>query len=291
MFTDALRHARPRLRRADRPSSTPTRSRWRAWPRPAARSRPRSVEHHTMADGYLPSPLVLADRDGGAHHHPADHGRGADPAAVRPDPPRRGHGRPRHHQRRSGQLRRARSATGPRSSSTTALDFRTGAAGSSRSSSRCLLRAKTGEPFEHEGRRIHVTPAAGHARGPAVMLGRRKRRGGAERAGRLRPGLLRPRRRPGARGGLRRARPGPTATSPASACCRPPTSRPPCSSPTTSTRRGTSSARTSCTTCSATPHQRGQHAHRQPLERDDGRRSCAPRTEPTASSPSTRRSR
>jgi alkanesulfonate monooxygenase SsuD/methylene tetrahydromethanopterin reductase-like flavin-dependent oxidoreductase (luciferase family) len=47
-----------------------------------------------------------------------------------------------------------------------------------------LLRAKTGEPFEHEGRRIHVTPAPVTPGGPSVAWG-----GGssaaAERAGRL----------------------------------------------------------------------------------------------------------
>jgi alkanesulfonate monooxygenase SsuD/methylene tetrahydromethanopterin reductase-like flavin-dependent oxidoreductase (luciferase family) len=46
-----------------------------------------------------------------------------------------------------------------------------------------LLKAKTGEPFEHEGRRIHVTPPPVTPGGPAVMWG-----GGsiaaAERAGR-----------------------------------------------------------------------------------------------------------
>jgi alkanesulfonate monooxygenase SsuD/methylene tetrahydromethanopterin reductase-like flavin-dependent oxidoreductase (luciferase family) len=40
-----------------------------------------------------------------------------------------------------------------------------------------LLRAKTGEPFEHEGRRIHVTP-------PPVTPGRpRMGRGGAKDSG------------------------------------------------------------------------------------------------------------
>jgi len=61
-----------------------------------------------------------------------------------------------------------------------------------------LLQAKTGEPFEHEGRRIHVTPPPVSPGGPAVMWG-----GGsiaaAKRAGRYglgffaqsdRPGLL-----------------------------------------------------------------------------------------------------
>jgi alkanesulfonate monooxygenase SsuD/methylene tetrahydromethanopterin reductase-like flavin-dependent oxidoreductase (luciferase family) len=46
-----------------------------------------------------------------------------------------------------------------------------------------LLRAKTGEPFEHEGRRIHVTPSPFTAGGPSIAWG-----GGsvaaAERAGR-----------------------------------------------------------------------------------------------------------
>ena len=47
-----------------------------------------------------------------------------------------------------------------------------------------LLRAKSGEPFEHEGRRIHVTPAPVTPGGPTVMWG-----GGspaaAKRAGRF----------------------------------------------------------------------------------------------------------
>ena len=34
-----------------------------------------------------------------------------------------------------------------------------------------LLRAKTGEPFEHEGRRIHVTPAPVTPGGPTIMWG------------------------------------------------------------------------------------------------------------------------
>ncbi len=36
---------------------------------------------------------------------------------------------------------------------------------------RLLLKAKTGEPFEHEGRRIHVTPPPVTPGGPAVMWG------------------------------------------------------------------------------------------------------------------------
>jgi alkanesulfonate monooxygenase SsuD/methylene tetrahydromethanopterin reductase-like flavin-dependent oxidoreductase (luciferase family) len=42
-----------------------------------------------------------------------------------------------------------------------------------------LLRAKTGEPFEHEGRRIHVTPAPFTPGGPTVAWG-----GGSEAAAR-----------------------------------------------------------------------------------------------------------
>jgi alkanesulfonate monooxygenase SsuD/methylene tetrahydromethanopterin reductase-like flavin-dependent oxidoreductase (luciferase family) len=52
-----------------------------------------------------------------------------------------------------------------------------------------LLRAKTGEAFEHEGRRIHVTPSPVTPGGPMVMLG-----GGspaaAKRAGRFGLGFL-----------------------------------------------------------------------------------------------------
>ena len=54
-----------------------------------------------------------------------------------------------------------------------------------------LLKAKTGEPFEHEGRRIHVTPAADHPRRPDGDVGRRfDRRREARRS--LRARLLRP---------------------------------------------------------------------------------------------------
>lgn len=42
-----------------------------------------------------------------------------------------------------------------------------------------LMRAKTGEPFEHEGRRIHVTPAPATAGGPRLAWG-----GGSEPAAR-----------------------------------------------------------------------------------------------------------
>jgi alkanesulfonate monooxygenase SsuD/methylene tetrahydromethanopterin reductase-like flavin-dependent oxidoreductase (luciferase family) len=55
-----------------------------------------------------------------------------------------------------------------------------------------LLRAKTGEPFEHDGRRIHVTPAPFTPGGPLVAWG-----GGspaaARRAGRFGLGFLGPR--------------------------------------------------------------------------------------------------
>jgi alkanesulfonate monooxygenase SsuD/methylene tetrahydromethanopterin reductase-like flavin-dependent oxidoreductase (luciferase family) len=52
-----------------------------------------------------------------------------------------------------------------------------------------LLQAKTGEPFEHDGRHIHVTPAPCTAGGPMVLWG-----GGSEaaarRAGRFGLGFL-----------------------------------------------------------------------------------------------------
>jgi alkanesulfonate monooxygenase SsuD/methylene tetrahydromethanopterin reductase-like flavin-dependent oxidoreductase (luciferase family) len=59
-----------------------------------------------------------------------------------------------------------------------------------------LLRAKTGEAFEHEGRRIHVTPPPVTPGGPAVMWG-----GGsiaaAKRAGRYGLGFLAQSNKPG----------------------------------------------------------------------------------------------
>ena len=74
-----------------------------------------------------------------------------------------------------------------------------------------LLRAKTGEPFEHEGRRIHVTPPPVTPGGPMVVVGRRERRRRAARRS-LRPRLPRPGRRPRPRGRVRRRRRGPPAT-------------------------------------------------------------------------------
>ena len=75
-----------------------------------------------------------------------------------------------------------------------------------------LLKAKTGEPFEHDGRRIHVTPPPLTPGGPDGGLGRgQRRRGPSCRPQRHR--LLRPGRRRGrARPPTRRPR-GPRATS------------------------------------------------------------------------------
>ena len=79
-----------------------------------------------------------------------------------------------------------------------------------------LLRAKTGEPFEHDGPAHPRHPGAGHARRADGDLGRRQP--GRGQAGRpLRPRLLRPGRRRRARGHLRRRRPGPRPRARASA--------------------------------------------------------------------------
>ncbi len=105
-----------------------------------------------------------------------------------------------------------------------------------------LLQAKTGEPFDHDGRRIHVTPAPHTPGGPWVAWG-----GGSPAAAD----------EPGATGSTsspspatRRwvtptpRKPGPTATSRACACSRPRARPPPCSWPTTSIGPGTSSGPT-----------------------------------------------
>jgi alkanesulfonate monooxygenase SsuD/methylene tetrahydromethanopterin reductase-like flavin-dependent oxidoreductase (luciferase family) len=105
-----------------------------------------------------------------------------------------------------------------------------------------LLRAKTGEAIEHDGRRIQVTPPPVTPGGPQVGWG-----GGslpaARRAGRFGlnflaqngdPALRRPMSRPAGRTAIRRG----------CACCPRETPRRPSSSPTTSTGPGTNSGPT-----------------------------------------------
>ena len=106
-----------------------------------------------------------------------------------------------------------------------------------------LLQAKTGEPFECDGRRIHVTPQPFTPGGPMVLWG-----GGsvaaARRAGRFGLGFLLRAAAPTSRPSTRR-RHGRRATSRGCAWSHPSTSPRSCSSPTTSTAPGTSSGRTS----------------------------------------------
>lgn len=126
-------------------------------------------EHHTMADGYLPSPLVLAT---------AMAARTTTlpimtAALILPlyDPIRLAEDmavldiisggrvsyimaigyRPEEYEQHGVDFRRR----GKLADEQLAL----------------LLRAKTGEPFEHEGRRIHVTPAPVTPGGPRIMWG------------------------------------------------------------------------------------------------------------------------
>ena len=122
-------------------------------------------EHHTMEDGYLPSPLVLATAMAARTSTLPIMTAALDPPAVRPGPARRGHGGARHHQRRPGQLHHggrlpARGVRAPRRRLR-----RRGRLVEDQLA--LLLQAKTGEPFEHEGRRIHVTPAPVTPGGPA----------------------------------------------------------------------------------------------------------------------------
>lgn len=81
-----------------------------------------------------------------------------------------------------------------------------------------LLRAKTGEPFEHDGRRIHVTPAPVTPGGPWVAWG-----GGsvaaARRAGRHGIDFF-AQRGDEALGDAYAGERAPTVTNPDSACCR-----------------------------------------------------------------------
>lgn len=126
-------------------------------------------EHHTMADGYLPSPLVLATAMAARTsslpimtavlvlplYEPVrlaedmvvldiiSSGRVSHVLAVGYRPEEYEHHGVDFHRR--GKLADDQLAL--------------------------LLRAKTGEPFEHEGRRIHVTPSPFTPGGPTVMWG------------------------------------------------------------------------------------------------------------------------
>lgn len=126
-------------------------------------------EHHTMADGYLPSPLVLASAIAARTstlpittaalilplYDPVrlaedlvvldivSGGRASHVLAVGYRPEEYEHHGVHYHRR--GRLADEHLAL--------------------------LLKAKTGEPFEHEGRRIHVTPTPVTPGGPTLMWG------------------------------------------------------------------------------------------------------------------------
>jgi alkanesulfonate monooxygenase SsuD/methylene tetrahydromethanopterin reductase-like flavin-dependent oxidoreductase (luciferase family) len=144
-------------------------------------------EHHTMADGYLPSPLVLATAMAARTTTLAI----STAALILPlyDPVRL-----------AEDMVVLDIISGGRVSYIMAVGYRPeefehhGADFHRRGrlvedQLALLLRAKTGEPFEHEGRRIHVTPAPVTPGGPVVMWG-----GGspaaAKRAGRFGLGFL-----------------------------------------------------------------------------------------------------
>ena len=250
MFLDALRHARPSRSARPPPSSTPPPSRWRR----SAESRGALMavvcEHHTMADGYLPSPLVLATAmaartttlpimtaalilplydpirlaEDMAVLDIISGGRVSYVLAVGYRPEEYEHHGVDFRPPRPARRRAARPA----------------AAGQDRRA----VRAR-GPPHPRHARR-RSPPADPGSSGAAAA--RRRPSGPAGSASTSSPRAAAPSsRRPTPR---RRA---PTATSPASAWSRPPTWPPRSSSPTTSTPRGTSSGRTCCTTSSATP--------------------------------------
>jgi alkanesulfonate monooxygenase SsuD/methylene tetrahydromethanopterin reductase-like flavin-dependent oxidoreductase (luciferase family) len=144
-------------------------------------------EHHTMEDGYLPSPLVLATAIAARTSTVAI----TTAALILP---------------LYDTIRLAEDMvvldiiSGGRVSYILAIGYRPeeyehhGADFANRGrlvddQLRLLLHAKTGEPFEHEGRRIHVTPAPVTPGGPTVMWG-----GGspaaAKRAGRFGLGFM-----------------------------------------------------------------------------------------------------
>ena len=144
-------------------------------------------EHHTMADGYLPSPLVLATamaaRTSSLSIMTA--------ALILPlyDPIRLAEDMVVLDIISSGRVNYVM-AVGYRPE-----EFEHHGADFSRRGRlveeqlALLLRAKSGEPFEHEGRRIHVTPAPVTPGGPTVIWG-----GGspaaAKRAGRFGLGFI-----------------------------------------------------------------------------------------------------
>jgi alkanesulfonate monooxygenase SsuD/methylene tetrahydromethanopterin reductase-like flavin-dependent oxidoreductase (luciferase family) len=144
-------------------------------------------EHHTMADGYLPSPLVLATAMAARTSTLAI----TTAALILPlyDPVRL-----------AEDMVVLDIISGGRVSYVLAIGYRPeeyehhGADFGRRGrlvddQLALLLKAKAGDPFEHEGRRIHVTPAPVTPGGPMVMWG-----GGspaaARRAGRFGLGFL-----------------------------------------------------------------------------------------------------
>ncbi len=126
-------------------------------------------EHHTMADGYLPSPLVMATAMAARTTTLAI----STAALILPlyDPIRL-----------AEDMVVLDIISGGRVSYIVAIGYRPeefehhGADFKRRGrlvedQLALLLKAKTGEPFEHEGRRIHVTPAPITLGGPMVMWG------------------------------------------------------------------------------------------------------------------------
>ena len=246
-------------------------------------------EHHTMADGYLPSPLVLATamaaRTSSLSIMTA--------ALILPlyDPIRL-----------AEDMVVLDIISGGRVSYVMAVGYRPeefehhGADFSRRGrlvedQLALLLRAKSGEPFEHEGRRIHVTPAPVTPGGPTGDLGRRES-GSGEACRAVRARLHRGR---AAVRSSRRSTPPrrePTATNPGF-CMIPPTDMATTVFVVRRSRRRVGGARPAPPARRAELRraQRGQHPHRQPVHRHDAWMSCAPRTARTASSPPTKRSR
>ena len=143
-------------------------------------------------------PVAAAARvgDGGAHRAPAHHDRGRADAVLRPDPPRRGHGRPRHHLEQGTRVLH----DGARLPARGVRDVRRrrgpSAAPSPNEKLGVLLQAVTGEPFEYEGRQVQSRPRRHPGR--SDLVGRWHQGGGAPRRA-PRDRTLRRERQPGVR--------------------------------------------------------------------------------------------
>ena len=168
--------------------------------------------------------------DRGAHRAPPDPAGRDRPAVLRPGAPRRGHERPRHHQRGPRHLRaRSRTPTGgvralrPRRSSSRAL---------ADDQLELLVQLLSGEEVTDGQRSTRVTPSPSSEDGPQLLIG-----GGsiaaARRAGRFGLGLIAQAAAPGMPEAYEAACRAP-ATNRASSSSPTPTPRRRCSSPTTS---------------------------------------------------------